>query len=309
VVLKEAFLIHKSGLLIIHKRWGKVSGIDDDVLAGILTAIQGFVKYSFGGEDKDSDLKSLKFGEESILVQHGELLHLAVLCTGRDFDVLRMQMGRTVKCIEEAYAHVLDNWNGELNAFSGVENIIESLLSPSILSIKPEIEGDMTCKPKVEKPEVEVVQDDEKPILDTVPRDSYDLLSKLMQKGFTGICVTEKHPDDVIKDYELEGARFIWLQGNDSETSFHPGNLGRIKEAILEFANDTSVVLLDNLKLLVRNTNLSKAMLFINDLENVTKNTGTKMIILVDVDTFEERKLILLGWKSFSQIVRVDSQG
>ena len=118
--------------------------MDDDILSGMFTAIQDFVKdifkhYSKEGKlpDKDAELprvdewqiKQLKLEGHNILIEHCNHAFLAVIYTGTAGWKLRRLMKNTMDDIEEKYANVLPNWKGKMEKFAGIDEYLGSLMN------------------------------------------------------------------------------------------------------------------------------------------------------------------------------------
>ena len=126
-VIDEVFLVYRDGTLIAHATRRLKPEYDEDIMAGMLTAIQDFVKDSFKDE-AEWTLNKLEFGESSILITHGKYSYLAVVYKGRAGERLRKKMDEALSEFEEKYAEVLENWDGVLDRFRGAREIIEKML-------------------------------------------------------------------------------------------------------------------------------------------------------------------------------------
>jgi hypothetical protein len=75
--VKEVFLIHKSGILLYHLSREHKPGRDEEVLSGMFTAVQEFIKDSFsttgpGAEGGEHVLREMKIGDNNnILIERG----------------------------------------------------------------------------------------------------------------------------------------------------------------------------------------------------------------------------------------------
>jgi predicted ATPase len=83
----EIFLISKVGLLISHVSASEDKGMDEDILGSMLTAVQDFVKDSFGdgaAETQKGGLGKLEYLNTKIFIEHGDLAYLAVVSSGEE---------------------------------------------------------------------------------------------------------------------------------------------------------------------------------------------------------------------------------
>jgi len=132
IAVDETFVIYNDGRLICHSTRHLKPGMDDQVLSGMLTAIQDFVKDSF--KDVTSfTLRKLEFGEKSVLIEKGDHLFLAVILHGSASKKVVARMQWIVDEIEEEFSHKLKNWDGDLDALRGVGDIAKKLYSKAPL--------------------------------------------------------------------------------------------------------------------------------------------------------------------------------
>ncbi|MBM4247870.1 MAG: hypothetical protein FJ149_00195 [Euryarchaeota archaeon] len=109
--IEEVFLIYKDGRLIVHNTRRLKPDMDKDVLTGMLTAVQNFVKDSFSEES--GHLNELKYGNLKILMENGPRANLAVVLSGVEPPTLRHNMRTLLSGIHDRYMHILDDWDGD----------------------------------------------------------------------------------------------------------------------------------------------------------------------------------------------------
>ena len=130
VSLDEVFLVYKNnGALIAHVS-KKDQGVDSDIVAGMFTAVQDFVKDTFGkDETPGAGLRRLEYGEKNILIEHGKNVYLAAVLVGPTGtkQVFRDLKG-AVEIIEKNYP-VLETWDGNLGKTRGTETVLKMLTS------------------------------------------------------------------------------------------------------------------------------------------------------------------------------------
>jgi hypothetical protein len=73
--LEEVLLIHNSGVLISQISRKLDMDIDRDIFSGMFTAVQEFIKDSFG-RSKDMGLKRMDFSDKKIIIEHGHNIFL-----------------------------------------------------------------------------------------------------------------------------------------------------------------------------------------------------------------------------------------
>jgi hypothetical protein len=109
--IEEVFLIYKDGRLIVHNTRRLKPDMDKDVLTGMLTAVQNFVKDSFSEEK--GHLNELKYGNLKILMENGPRANLAVVISGVEPSTLRYNIKTLLQGIHDKYMNVLDDWDGD----------------------------------------------------------------------------------------------------------------------------------------------------------------------------------------------------
>ena len=121
--IEEVFLVYRDGILIYHLSRSIVQDRDEDVLSGMLTAVQEFVRDAFRyGEHRQ--LQFLDFGDYRILIERGRMVYLAVVYSGRDTSGLRRKIRSVLSRIEVTFASVLENWNGDMDHVVGAREMI-----------------------------------------------------------------------------------------------------------------------------------------------------------------------------------------
>ncbi|OGS49682.1 MAG: hypothetical protein A3K65_09670 [Euryarchaeota archaeon RBG_16_68_12] len=123
--IEEAFLIHRNGLLLCHlsRRMRVVEDKDHDVLGGMLTAVQNFVRDSFR-YGKDRELDKLEFGDYRVLIERGKYVYLAIAVSGHESPRLRKEMRELIEEVEEKYDIDLDDFDGFMEPLLGVRDIL-----------------------------------------------------------------------------------------------------------------------------------------------------------------------------------------
>ncbi len=125
-VIEEVFLISNSSLLIAHNTRRLKPDMDDDILAGMLSAVQHFIKDSFKDEG-DWRLNRLEFANNKIIVERGDHTYMAVMYSGK-LDKNGLQKIRdTIQHIEEEYGEYLEDWDGDLDNLRGVKDILREI--------------------------------------------------------------------------------------------------------------------------------------------------------------------------------------
>jgi predicted ATPase len=123
--VEEVFLINRAGVVMAHES-KKEGGIDRDIVGGMLTAVQDFVKDSFADKASVSGLARLDYGDKKILMEYGRTVFMTTVISGQESDEIRNDMKNMVSVIEKNYADVVEKWNGDISRLSGIKNIIKT---------------------------------------------------------------------------------------------------------------------------------------------------------------------------------------
>jgi hypothetical protein len=125
--VEDIFLTHRDGRLIAHYTRELRPDRDEDILAGMLTAVQEFIKDSMG---KQEVLKRFEFQmqEKKVLVESGNNAYIAVFTRGEVPQDASNQLRIFLEDIEEAYVDVITDWSGDTSAFKGLKDLLDTLL-------------------------------------------------------------------------------------------------------------------------------------------------------------------------------------
>ena len=123
--IDELFLLHRSGELIRHHSRSLRVDVDSDVLSAMLVAVQNFVKESFNF--RAGDLEELKFGDQKIMLIHGEHVILAAVVAGLFPGRLEPGMRAALDEIESRFGSSLDDWSGLTEDLPQVDDILSDV--------------------------------------------------------------------------------------------------------------------------------------------------------------------------------------
>src|SRR5208282_262725 len=126
--VEQVFLIHReTGLLLQHVARSEQLIQDSDMVSGMLTAIQDFIRDSFAGTGGQG-IETVEMGEFNLWVQHGPTAILAVAVTGTPPPQLRNLLQRTLERVEAEYGPLLSSFTGDATAFDEARPLLESCL-------------------------------------------------------------------------------------------------------------------------------------------------------------------------------------
>jgi hypothetical protein len=113
-IIEDLFLLnHKDGLLIKHETRRLRPDVDTDILTGMLTAVQQFVKDALRGDDY-ADLNEMTVGQMHILIGRGKWLVLAARIEGDGSQPWTASIERCIKDIEDHHWDQLEDWDGDM---------------------------------------------------------------------------------------------------------------------------------------------------------------------------------------------------
>ncbi len=129
--VSEVFLVHMGdGIMMSHVGIEGAQTLDEDLIAGMLTAIQNFVQSAFSSDEGEMKLGTMEFGNKKIVIERGQYIYLAAVFKGAAIP-LRNKLSIAVRQIEYNYGNQLSNWEGDVSSVSGAERFMDPLLVPS----------------------------------------------------------------------------------------------------------------------------------------------------------------------------------
>ncbi|MCX6650608.1 MAG: PKD domain-containing protein [Methanomassiliicoccales archaeon] len=118
-IVDEVFVMYHDGTLLAHQTRRLKPGMDDDILGGMLIALQNFVRDSFKDEIS-TVLSRMDFGERKLLVERKDDFFLAVMLSGKRAGSAPQRMLKVLDSIEDGYSEVLKEWDGNLEKVRGI---------------------------------------------------------------------------------------------------------------------------------------------------------------------------------------------
>jgi hypothetical protein len=113
-IVEDLFLLnHRDGLLIKHETRRLRPDVDTDILTGMLTAVQAFVKDALKGDDY-AELNEMTVGQMHILIARGKWLALAARIEGAGSQPWTGQIERCIKDMEDHHWDQLEDWAGDM---------------------------------------------------------------------------------------------------------------------------------------------------------------------------------------------------
>ncbi|MHA1339777.1 MAG: hypothetical protein ACTSRZ_06615 [Promethearchaeota archaeon] len=146
--------INMQHILVIYKETGTcvyfktltTGEIDPNLISGLLTATQSFVRESTGA--KDFSESEMKYGDYNFLISDGELVRVTLVLSKPASKFLKNNLKRFVLMFEAKYRDVLQNWKGQLNVFRDAGELADEILRTSVI-LPHEITTDTTKIKKI----------------------------------------------------------------------------------------------------------------------------------------------------------------
>lgn len=119
---------------------------------------------------------------------------------------------------------------------------------------------------------------------------------KMIGRGYTGLVITRQHPNNVVRKFNLDGVRLIWLSTTLGKDYIDPHNLNNLTNLANQFLqeNGRSVLLLDGLEYLVVHNDFARVLKFVEYLNEMVMQRQALLLISLDDRAFEPRQLALL---------------
>ncbi len=111
--VEQVFVIHKkTSLLLLHAVGTQVDAKDADMVSGMLSAIQDFVRDSFQAAPGEA-LDRLQVGELQVWVEHGPHATLAAVIRGEAPQSYRLKLQEKLEEFHQRFGKILESFEGE----------------------------------------------------------------------------------------------------------------------------------------------------------------------------------------------------
>ena len=126
--VEQVFLIHReTGLVLNHVTAPAVLSQDPAMVAGMLSAIQQFVRDSFSSPREES-LDSMTVGGLEVWIEEGPHAVLAAVIRGHAPADYRVALKETLEAVERDFGAALDHFQGDAAPFRGADGTLQNLL-------------------------------------------------------------------------------------------------------------------------------------------------------------------------------------
>ena len=121
--IEDLFLINREGLLIAHTTSRRDSHGDEDILAGMLTAIMSFVQDVF--QEEIGGLRQFEIGNKRVALERAEHVSVAAIGSGPIRNRLSTSLQDFLADIEERYGDRLQWWSGMNEDLLGIDAMVQ----------------------------------------------------------------------------------------------------------------------------------------------------------------------------------------
>lgn len=125
--VEEVFLVSNAGLLLGHLSRSTEGAQDYDIVAGMLSAVQSFVKDVFRA--KGETLQEMELAHMRVRLIRGSWCLLAVVASGSIGDRYLAVAYDLLRAFEERNDVALDAWDGDPDSLHDVSALLEELVS------------------------------------------------------------------------------------------------------------------------------------------------------------------------------------
>ncbi|OGS42556.1 MAG: hypothetical protein A3K67_06825 [Euryarchaeota archaeon RBG_16_62_10] len=126
-IVDEVFLMTPNGMLLKHYTRRLRPDQDEDILAGMLTAVQNFIRDSF--DEAGGRLNEIRFENYDVLISHSKNVVIAAIITTKKPEKLRSQLKTATDDIEKSMGERLSKWSGDKRDLGDVDAIMKKFLS------------------------------------------------------------------------------------------------------------------------------------------------------------------------------------
>lgn len=121
--IEDLFLINREGLLIAHTTSRRGSHGDEDILAGMLTAIMSFAQDVF--QEEIGGLRQFEIGNKTVALERSEHVYVAAIGSGPIRNRLSTSLRDFLADIEERYGDRLQWWSGMTEDLLGIDGMVQ----------------------------------------------------------------------------------------------------------------------------------------------------------------------------------------
>jgi large repetitive protein len=143
-VIEGALIIYTDGRMVFSKLdAGDVKLEDPELVSSMFSAVQSFIKDSFQAQ---GELNRLGFGENTILMERGTSIFMAAIIYGEPTNELTDAMRETIRTIENAYAGIIEEWDGSTTSLEAIDQYVEPFFALTAGRSREDVKAALTEK-------------------------------------------------------------------------------------------------------------------------------------------------------------------
>lgn len=128
--VEEIFLLTAGGIMVSHASRDAKHVMDRDIVAGMFTAVQDFVKDTFK-EKGGGSLEEMELAHLRVRVIRARWTNLAIISTGRLSDAYVRGARTALEAFEGENRATLPSWDGDQDLLQGVDAMLDEVLHQS----------------------------------------------------------------------------------------------------------------------------------------------------------------------------------
>jgi hypothetical protein len=132
--------------------------------------------------------------------------------------------------------------------------------------------------------------------------DMFELFADLVGKGYRGLCVARRHPDDVARRFGLREVRFLWLTRTDAGKKrgrvayVSPTDLVKLAGSVVRFLDaGGAVVAMEGLEYLIAQNGFPPVLRLVQSLVEKVTLKGSFLLVSANPEAMERREFGLIA--------------
>ncbi len=126
-IVDEVFLMTPNGMLLKHYTRRLRPDQDEDILAGMLSAVQNFIRDSF--DEAGGKLSEIRFENYDIVISHSKNVVIAAIISTKKPEKLRVQLESATNDIEAKFGEQISHWSGDRKELGDVDLLMKKFLA------------------------------------------------------------------------------------------------------------------------------------------------------------------------------------
>jgi len=123
--LKYIILTTKGGVGLFIENFQKEQPVDEMLIAGALSGINSFMSNVM---ETNGNIRVISRGQDQFLLHEGKNV-MGILWVEQELEILKYLLREFVRQFEEFYAHILENWMGNIELFKPTKHLVDSIFS------------------------------------------------------------------------------------------------------------------------------------------------------------------------------------